>query len=61
VGPVTPREAVHVWMQSERHRDNVLNRDLREIGVGYAVNPANAQRYWVQDFGTRYPSPHPSP
>lgn len=38
------------WMGSEIHRNNILNKDLTEIGIGVAKN-AKGQIYCVQDFG----------
>jgi hypothetical protein len=52
MGARTPQEAVNDWMKSEQHRTNMLNPNLREIGVGLAVDD-RGRRYWVQDFGTR--------
>jgi len=54
-----PEKAVNGWMHSPGHRANILNCDLTETGVGYAVNPADTPksgglafyRYWTQDFG----------
>jgi uncharacterized protein YkwD len=39
------------WMGSDGHRENILNPDLQEIGIGSATNEDNAI-YWTQDFGT---------
>ncbi len=39
------------WMESEGHRNNILNPDLQEIGIGYAV-AEDGSPYWTQDFGT---------
>jgi uncharacterized protein YkwD len=38
------------WMNSEGHRKNILNPDLKEIGIGYAQG-ADGRPYWTQDFG----------
>ena len=35
------------WMDSEGHRDNILNCDLAKIGVGVETG----SRTWTQDFG----------
>jgi hypothetical protein len=54
-GPATPRVAIDEWMKSDEHRTNILNPDLREIGVGYAETSGwQTRRYWVQDFGSRF-------
>ncbi|MHC4661211.1 MAG: PKD domain-containing protein, partial [Planctomycetota bacterium] len=52
VGYTTPEAAVQGWMESEGHRANILNGELREIGVGYAQG-GSWGHYWTQDFGTR--------
>jgi uncharacterized protein YkwD len=37
----TPRSIMQAWMNSAGHRQNILNRDFREFGIGIAVgNPA---------------------
>jgi uncharacterized protein YkwD len=37
----TPRSIMQAWMNSAGHRQNVLNKDFREFGMGIAVgNPA---------------------
>ena len=59
-GQKTPEQVVEAWMNSPKHRANILNPDLKEIGVGYYYDPSdtfpNANTpygtYWVQDFGT---------
>ncbi len=51
-GQRTADEVVKAWMNSKGHRENLLNRDFREIGVGEAVH-ARHGRYWVQVFGSR--------
>jgi uncharacterized protein YkwD len=33
----TPKETVQGWMESQGHRDNILNRRYRHIGVGIAI------------------------
>ena len=55
----TPEQVMTGWMNSSGHRANILNPNLREIGVGYAIVAGSGYtRYWVQNFGTksaRYP------
>jgi uncharacterized protein YkwD len=45
----TAEAVVEGWMSSPGHRENMLNCDYTDIGVGYvkAGGP-----YWTQDFGT---------
>jgi uncharacterized protein YkwD len=53
-GYQTPEAVVKGWMASPGHRANIVNCKLKEIGVGYAVNPNTTYRvYWTQDFGSR--------
>lgn len=51
VGYEDPVAAMAGWMGSEDHRDNILNPDLQEIGMGFA-NGDDGSFYWTQDFGT---------
>lgn len=50
-GYQTPESVVQGWMNSEGHRNNILNCDLTEIGVGYALSPTNVP-FWTQVFAT---------
>ncbi len=47
-------EVVSAWMNSPTHRDNILNDNYREIGVGTAEGTYQGHRtiYVVQLFGT---------
>jgi uncharacterized protein YkwD len=38
------------WINSEGHRQNILNPNYKEIGIGYAQG-ADGRPYWTQDFG----------
>lgn len=38
------------WMHSQGHRENILNCDFREIGIG--VHEGDGGPWWTQDFGT---------
>jgi hypothetical protein len=38
------------WMESPGHRQNILNADFCELGVGLAYSNTNAP-YWTQNFG----------
>jgi uncharacterized protein YkwD len=51
-GHETPREVVDGWMQSPRHRANLLGRGYWETGVGFRTGGSEGS-YWVQDFGRR--------
>ena len=51
-GYPTPQAVMTVWMNSEGHRNNILNCSLKAIGVGVAT-ASNGRLYWTQDFGGR--------
>ena len=52
-GVRTPREAVAGWLASPHHCANIMTAGFRQMGVAFAVNPANAQLIdWTEDFGT---------
>lgn len=46
MGQQTPEEVVKAWMNSQGHRENILNPNYNYIGVGY-VSQGN---YWTQEF-----------
>ena len=46
----SPKDVVTAWMNSEGHRENILNTDFTEIGVAVAMNK-KGEPYWVQVFG----------
>jgi uncharacterized protein YkwD len=55
-GTFSAADTVALWMNSPGHRANILNCELREIGVGYIEDHGdklNYGSYWTQDFGTR--------
>jgi uncharacterized protein YkwD len=53
----TPRAIVEAWMGSAGHRANILNSDLREVGVGFATgSPTSGDApagIYTTDFGFR--------
>lgn len=49
----TPAAVMAGWMGSAGHRANILNPNLREIGVSYVLGSSGYHHYWTQDFGTR--------
>lgn len=56
-GYLTAADVVKGWIDSPGHRENLLNRDVTEIGVGYYFLPddignQNWNYYWAQVFGT---------
>lgn len=38
------------WMESDGHRENILNPDFEDLGVGYSVG-SDGSAYWTQNFG----------
>jgi uncharacterized protein YkwD len=64
-GQATAEDVVAGWMNSPGHRANILNCNLRDLGVGYYAqfnDQSNVQLdsgqiggpyryYWTQDFG----------
>jgi uncharacterized protein YkwD len=50
MGYRTPAEVMDGWMNSEGHRENILNCGFKAIGVGVARDSGGAP-YWTQDFG----------
>lgn len=51
-GYPTPEAVMTGWMNSEAHRNNILDCSLKAVGVGVA-RADNGQLYWTQDFGGR--------
>jgi len=56
-GYSTPQAVVRAWMSSSGHRQNILNCDLQEIGVGYCnlendAGRVNYHYYWTQVFAS---------
>ncbi|WP_071516110.1 CAP domain-containing protein [Geitlerinema sp. PCC 9228] len=72
-GYTNAEAVVEGWMNSPGHRENILNPDLKEIGVGYHflandTGDTNYNHYWTQVFATPAnrtvtptPDPNPSP
>ncbi|MCA0969762.1 SafA/ExsA family spore coat assembly protein [Halobacillus litoralis] len=48
-GQRTPQEVVNGWMNSPGHRKNILDPNVRQIGVGYAQGGSYGH-YWTQMF-----------
>jgi uncharacterized protein YkwD len=44
-------EVVDGWMHSPEHRENILDCQLDQMGIGLAFSPDRTP-YWVQDFAT---------
>ena len=56
-GQQTAKQAMDHWMASKGHRDNILERGFRDIGVGVSVLESDGELkiLWVQFFGRRRP------
>lgn len=50
-GQTTPEEAVASWMESDGHRENLLNPNFKFMGIGVAVG-ANGRPKWAQNFAS---------
>lgn len=48
-GQKTPQAVMTDWLNSSGHRANILNKEYRELGVGY-VTGGSYGTYWVQLF-----------
>lgn len=47
----TPENAMNAWMNSEGHRNNILNPSFTNIGIGLYYNPDTDYKYhWIQIF-----------
>jgi uncharacterized protein YkwD len=52
----TPQGAVDAWMHSPGHRDNILRRDYREVGIGVVIgvpDDGGSGATYTLDFGVR--------
>jgi len=50
-GQQTPKAVVSAWMNSEGHRENILNPAYKKIAIGYYFKSNDVYRhYWVQVF-----------
>ena len=48
----TPQRAVDWWMNSPKHRTNILYPKMREVGIGIAMSDApDSKLHWVINFG----------
>ena len=50
-GNATPEAVVDQWMHAPGHRANILNKDFKELGVGYYYKKGSEYgHYWIQMF-----------
>lgn len=48
-GHDTPEFVAHRWLKSKGHRENILNSEYEETGIGLAQD-RDGKNYWVQLF-----------
>jgi uncharacterized protein YkwD len=51
-GYMLPQDAIHGWMNSPGHRENLLEPMWREVGLGYYRRTSDGRGYIAQVFGT---------
>lgn len=50
-GSVSPQDVMKAWMNSEGHRNNILDPEARKMGVGYYYNSSSTWGHqWIQIF-----------
>jgi uncharacterized protein YkwD len=59
-GPTDVQAVFDGWMRSSGHRENILRRTYRDIGIGVAEAP-DGTMYYTQVFGARQRTPGPKP
>lgn len=50
----TPADVMAAWMNSQSHKDNILNPNFTQIGIGYMYNSADTTgyyHYWCMNLG----------
>lgn len=52
-GQKTPQAVMESWMNSSGHRANILNPNLKMLGVGYYQGDGPYRSYWTQCFMTK--------
>ncbi|MBE5946173.1 MAG: hypothetical protein E7259_04400 [Lachnospiraceae bacterium] len=50
MGQTSPSEVMEAWMESDGHRENILNPDYTSVGIG-CFKQDNGAYCWVQVFG----------
>ncbi len=55
LGQLTADEVMDSWMKSPEHRENILDPEYRDLGVGLALGESKKgfRVLWVQTFGRR--------
>lgn len=49
-GQTTAEDAMGSWMNSENHKNNILNCNYTRLGVGVAQGSGDYRVYWTQMF-----------
>ena len=49
----SPEDVVYAWMNSEKHRANILKAHFTHMGIGIQYDEVEKQLYWVQFFATK--------
>ena len=50
-GQTSPEQVVQAWMDSKTHRENMLSKKYKEIGIVYYYQAKTKYKhYWVQHF-----------
>ena len=49
-GQASPGAAVTAWMNSDGHRANLLDDEVKDIGIGFAIDDKSEVTYWIQKF-----------
>ena len=55
-GQKSVQEVMATWMSSPGHRQNILNPDFKDLGIGLAAGKSKNGEYrveWVQNFGAK--------
>jgi uncharacterized protein YkwD len=53
-GYTTARAVVDGWLRSPGHCANIMNKNYKDLGVGYAYGASSTYKYyWVNDFGAK--------
>jgi len=47
------RDVMEGWMKSDKHRANILDKDVDEIGIGIATD-SKGKKFYTQEFGKEF-------
>lgn len=60
-GQETAARVVAAWLDSPNHRRNMLDSEVRQVGIGYAQADDQYGHYWAASFGVVMGKPEPPP